>query len=116
MLDRNIPFYNVILKCGNYIDSEIILPKGYYFRNYQPGDERAWAQLEYEIGDFKTVDMAEEYFVSNYCQDINDIRDRCARECWKFFRSGMNFLYIYIRSPGVILRFCYMSAWDFSCR
>lgn len=77
MLDRNIPFYNTILKCENYINSEIVLPKGYYFRNYQAGDEKAWARLEYEIGDFKTLDMAEKYFVSEYCQSINDIRERC---------------------------------------
>lgn len=77
MLDRNIPFYNMILKCDNYINSDIVLPKGYYFRNYQTGDEKAWAKLEYEIGDFKTVDAAESYFISEYCQNINDIRNRC---------------------------------------
>lgn len=77
MLDRNIPFYNTILKCNNYINSEIILPKGYHFRNYQVGDEKAWARLEYEIGDFETLDMAEKYFVSQYCQNINDIKKRC---------------------------------------
>lgn len=41
MLDRNIPFYNVILKCDDYFNSEIILPQGYRFRNYQAGDEKA---------------------------------------------------------------------------
>lgn len=77
MLDRSIPFYNVILKCGGYVDSEIVLPEGYYFRNYQAGDEKAWAKLEYEIGDFESLDMAEEYFVSQYCQNASDISKRC---------------------------------------
>ena len=55
MLDRNIPFYNTILKCENYTNSEIILPQGYHFKNYQTGDEKAWARSEYKIGDFITL-------------------------------------------------------------
>lgn len=77
MLDRTIPFYNVILKCNKYPNSEISLPKGYHFKNYQAGDEKAWAKLEYEIGDFETLETAEEYFVSQYCQNLNDIQNRC---------------------------------------
>lgn len=77
MPDRSIPFYNIILKCENNIDSEIILPDGYSFRNYQPGDEKSWARLEYEIGDFETPDTAEDYFVSTYCQDLNILKERC---------------------------------------
>lgn len=76
-MDRSIPFYNMILKCENYTDSEIVLPKGYQFRNYQAGDEKAWARLEYEIGDFETLEMAEKYFISEYCQNINDMGERC---------------------------------------
>ena len=52
MLDRSIPFYNVILKCENYNNTEVTLPEGYHIRHYQAGDEKAWAKLEYEIGDF----------------------------------------------------------------
>ena len=47
------------------------------FRFYEPGDEKEWAKLEYEIGDFDTMELAEEYFVTNYCQDINEIKRRC---------------------------------------
>lgn len=77
MPDRNIPFCNIILKCENYAHSEIALPEGYCFKYYEVGDEKAWAELEYEIGDFQTVDMAKEYFLSEYCQNINEIRNRC---------------------------------------
>ena len=38
-VDRNIPFYNVILKCDNYKNSEIILKLGYRFKNYELGRE-----------------------------------------------------------------------------
>lgn len=77
MLDRSIPFYDTILKYESSLHQKIVVPNGYYFKKYQAGDERAWARLEYEIGDFKTMDAAEKYFVSEYCQDIYNIRNRC---------------------------------------
>ena len=52
MLDRTIPFYNIILRCDQVQQSEIHLPAGYAFQQYQEGFEDAWAFLEYEIGDF----------------------------------------------------------------
>jgi len=75
-VDRNIPFYNVILKCKAYKNSEIILKSGYRFKNYEPGDENSWAKLEYEIGDFDSVNEAKEYFIDNYCKN-QEIRKRC---------------------------------------
>lgn len=77
MLDRNLPFYNIILKCNCYKSSEILLPKGFRFKQFHEGDEKAWAKLEYEIGDFESIDEAEEYFISNYCGDINVLKKRC---------------------------------------
>ena len=77
MLDRNIPFYNIILKCNNYTNTEIILPAGYSFKNYQISDEKAWAKLEYDIGDFASEDEAEKYFLSEYGQNIDDVKERC---------------------------------------
>ena len=77
MLDKSIPFYNMILKCEQYAAHEITLPEGYHFRTYQPGDERAWARLEHEIGDFETQDMAEAYFTAQYCQNKDALRECC---------------------------------------
>lgn len=77
MLDRGIPFYNVILKCEDYRKTEIVLPAGYHLRNYRTGDEKAWANLEYEIGDFASVVEAEEYFISQYGHNTDALRDRC---------------------------------------
>jgi Acetyltransferases len=76
-IDRTIPFYNVILKCKSYVNSNIILTPGYYFKNYKSGDEISWAKLEYEIGDFESIDMAKEYFLSNYCANMENISNRC---------------------------------------
>ena len=77
MLDRTIPFYNVILKCEEYQAADIVLPAGYCLRNYQAGDEKAWAKLEYEIGDFASPDEAEAYFLSQYGQSAADLKERC---------------------------------------
>lgn len=75
-VDRNIPFYNVILKCKTYKNSESILKSGYRFKNYEPGDENSWAKLEYEIGDFDSVNEAKKYFIDNYCKN-QEISKRC---------------------------------------
>ena len=56
MLDRSIPFYNMILRCGAPPAGPLLLPEGYRIRPYQPGDERAWARLEQETGDFPDQD------------------------------------------------------------
>lgn len=78
MLDRTIPFYNTILRCDRYLSAAPVLHNGYQFRMYQNGDERKWAQLEYEIGDFDSVEEAEQYFISTYCSNKTlDITKRC---------------------------------------
>lgn len=78
MLDRTIPFYNIILRCDHYLSAAPVLHDGYKFRMYQNGDERKWAELEYEIGDFDSVEEAEQYFISTYCSnEMLDITKRC---------------------------------------
>ncbi len=78
MLDRTIPFYNVILRCDNLDASPPTLPEGYSFKMYQNGDEDSWAQLELEIGDFDTFNDAKQYFISTYCRSaFLDISKRC---------------------------------------
>lgn len=77
MLDRTIPFYNVILRCDRYQTTEFSLPDGFSFRPYRAGDEKAWAALEYEIGDFESPEAAERYFVTTYCADRRQTERRC---------------------------------------
>ena len=52
MLDRTIPFYNTILRCDHYLTKDTALPNGYSVVTYKPGYEKAWAELEYSVGDF----------------------------------------------------------------
>lgn len=66
MLDRNIPYYNTILKCSQWEKVPIFLPEGCRIRGFQPGDEAAWARLEYEIGDFASQEEAMDYFTKTY--------------------------------------------------
>ena len=69
MLDRTIPFYNTILRCDNYQYKDVVLPKGFSIVPYKSGYEKAWAELEYSIGDFESLEEAESYFVSTYLQN-----------------------------------------------
>lgn len=70
MLDRNIPFYNMILRCDKYAATEINLLDGFSIVPYNDGYEKEWAKLECAIGDFDSEVEAENYFVSTYLTDI----------------------------------------------
>ena len=69
MLDRTIPFYNTILRCDDYQHKDVVLPKGFSIEPYKYGYEKAWAELEYAIGDFESLEEAENYFVMTYLQN-----------------------------------------------
>ena len=68
MLDRTIPFCNMILKCGSYEHKNEVLPKGFSIVSYKKGYEKSWAELEYSVGDFDSLEDAENYFVETYLQ------------------------------------------------
>ena len=69
--DRTIPFCNVIMKCSDYNYREIYIPDhlGYSIVSYRPGFEKDWAELEYSLGDFDSLEEAELYFVETYLKD-----------------------------------------------
>lgn len=77
MLDRTIPFYNLILRCDRYTPTEAALPENFQLRKFQTGDERAWGALEHTIGDFPSCDLAERYFAATYCKDRAEAEKRC---------------------------------------
>ena len=68
MLDRTIPFCNTIMKCSDYSPRHVELPDGFSIVSYQRGYEKEWAKLEYAIGDFDSLEVAEKYFVETYLQ------------------------------------------------
>ncbi|MBO4927393.1 MAG: GNAT family N-acetyltransferase [Clostridiales bacterium] len=73
MLDRTIPFFNTILKCSDYSPGCVKLPDGFSIVSYQSGYEKEWAKLEYDIGDFESLEAAERYFVENYLQNSEQL-------------------------------------------
>ena len=60
MLDRTIPFCNTIMKCSDAEKYAVKLPEGFSIVSYQDGDEKEWAKLEYAVGDFGSVQEAED--------------------------------------------------------
>ena len=99
MLDRTIPFYNTILRCDHYLTKDTALHNGYSVVTYKPGYEKAWAELEYSVGDFDSAGEAEEYFVSTYLKDtdktdnilfLKDAEDKIIGSCiaWQDDRNG----------------------------
>lgn len=53
------------------------LPKGFKFKKYQLGDEKHWAKLETDIGDFESVESAIEYFKNHYMNEPEKIKNNC---------------------------------------
>ncbi len=70
MLDRTIPFCNIIMRCDRILPMEIKLPEGYAIRTYQPGDEHGWAALHVATGDFASAAEAAAYFMDKYSADL----------------------------------------------
>ncbi|MBP3637867.1 MAG: bifunctional phosphoribosyl-AMP cyclohydrolase/phosphoribosyl-ATP diphosphatase HisIE [Clostridia bacterium] len=71
MLDRTIPFFNIIMRCDRILPMEVKLPEGYSIRTYHPGDEDAWAALHVATGDFASVQEAAAYFLNTYARDFS---------------------------------------------
>ncbi len=78
MLDKKIPYYNVIMlrKQGTKI-KEVICPKGYDFVSYQTGDEKAWAEIETSVLEFDNVEKSLSYFDKYYKPYQEELKKRC---------------------------------------
>lgn len=80
MLDKTIPYYNILMKCP-YIsrDKAIYLPYGYTFKTYEDGDEAAWADIERAAGDFEDITKEEtvDYFRKQYFPHKEELYERC---------------------------------------
>ncbi len=69
MIDRTIPYYNIIMRCDRVLPMEIKLPEGYSIRTYQPGDEDAWAAILCAVGEQTSFDEAKAEFTQRYLAD-----------------------------------------------
>ena len=77
MIDKTIPYFNVIMRYDGPVVNEIPnAPHGYRYRNYLPGDEYAWARMEVQNNDFDTYDNAVNYFKTKYCTHPEKLIER----------------------------------------
>ena len=70
MLDRSIPSLNIIMEKfdpENY--PKVSLPEGYEFSFDKAGDEREWARIECELGQFDTLEKALALFEREFFKD-----------------------------------------------
>ncbi|MDG0794835.1 GNAT family N-acetyltransferase [Cohnella ginsengisoli] len=67
MLDRSVPYFNVIMKRrpGRPIP-ECPLPAGYALTRFSPGSESRWAEIEASVGEFERAEEAIRYFRQTY--------------------------------------------------
>lgn len=78
MLDKSIPFYNVLMKRKKgkpLFDYD--LPEGFRFVLFKPGDEEAWAAIETSVGEFDREADALYYFRESYMTYMDELMKRC---------------------------------------
>lgn len=67
MLDRSIPYYNIMMKKSTPTTFDApALPAQFELHAYRPGVAQQWAELEHEIGDFPSMREARTYFSQTY--------------------------------------------------
>ena len=77
MLDKSIPYYNLIMKRSRGTNvPEAELPEGYTFVMYDKGDKQSWAEIEYSVGEFDTTTGALQYFEEEYAPFADALKHR----------------------------------------
>lgn len=54
-----------------------VLPSSFYIRNFCPGDEVYWAEVEYMAGEFESLEAAFARFVREFGAALDKMEDRC---------------------------------------
>lgn len=77
MLDKSIPYFNVIMKraAGTPL-SHYGLPIGFSFGKYKAGMEVDWAVIEASVGEFDTVEESLNYFKNEYLPHSEELKQR----------------------------------------
>lgn len=77
MIDKTIPYFNVLMRYdGPSLSTPPQAPEGYCFRSYREGDEKAWAQMEVDNLDFDTYENAVAYFCNKYVSSPEKLKER----------------------------------------
>jgi len=100
MVDRTIPYKNIIMIAANPEHQTVSLTEGYYFDKYRDGDDEKWAIMEQFVGDFPTTEKALEYFRRVYLSRREELEKRfvivrnkagegvCSCIAWNTSRNG----------------------------
>lgn len=87
MLDKSVPFYAVIMLCNEPLSQAYELPKGYSFVQFQPGMEFAWSRLQYSVGNFESLEMAQKSFDNEFSNNPDLLRRRMVFVCDDMHRA-----------------------------
>ena len=99
MVDKTIPYKNVIMRADKFKPQTPVLPEGFYFDKYRDGDDVTWGKMEAFVGDFKSAEIATGYFRSEYLTRREELEKRfimirnkdgegvCSCVAWNTFRK-----------------------------
>lgn len=78
MLDKSLPYYDIIMKrdAGSSV-FEYRLPDGYSFSMFKNGDEKAWSKIEASVLEFDDELDALLYFQKDFMPFISELERRC---------------------------------------
>ncbi|WEG14434.1 GNAT family N-acetyltransferase [Pullulanibacillus sp. KACC 23026] len=77
MLDKSLPYFNIIMKRPSGTPPfHFELPQGYTFTEFTQGTENQWAEIETSVGEFETVGDALHYFHTHYLPFSDELKKR----------------------------------------
>ena len=79
MLDKSIPYWNMIMKANKETIGRMQapeLPEGFSYRMYAPGDMDHWAEIETSVGEFPTLEEGQAYFTKKYLPFEEELMER----------------------------------------
>lgn len=78
MLDKTVPYIELIMtKSDIKTYPRQDLPEGYSFCMYEDGFEDSWAELEFSVEEFNTLDEAKDYFKDVFIPYKDELYKRC---------------------------------------
>ena len=79
MLDKSLVYKDIVmcLPFEDLMDLKVpVLPDGYSYKMFEPGDEVAWANLEVLVGEFDCFEDASAYFAKTFLAHEELLADR----------------------------------------
>ncbi len=77
MLDKTIPYFNIIMRrAAKKPLPHISLPSGYSYIYYKRGFEKDWSEIMASVGEFDSAQIALDYFNENYLINPDEVNRR----------------------------------------